>query len=49
MQAAKTAELCKMKLTVDTFPVPVKINVSGPSDSGIMPRAISYPASLMAP
>ena len=34
--------------TCDTFPDPVKIKVRGPKDSGIIPRAISYPASLIA-
>ena len=30
-----------LQLTADTFPVPVKTNVSGPSDLGIIPSAIS--------
>lgn len=32
----------------DTFPEPVKINVNGPIDFGIIPSAISYPQSLTA-
>ena len=32
----------------ETLPVPVNTNVKGPMDLGIIPVAISYPASLTA-
>ena len=32
-------------ITWDTLPLPVKTNVKGPIEGGIMPNAISYPAS----
>lgn len=35
-------------LTLETLPVPVNTNVKGPTDFGISPREISYPASRTA-
>jgi len=35
-------------LTLETLPVPVNTNVKGPTDFGINPSEISYPASRTA-
>ena len=35
----------EVNITWDTFPLPVKTNVKGPKEGGIIPSAISYPAS----
>lgn len=41
-------QLADRILTLDTLPVPVNTNVKGPTDFGISPSEISYPASRTA-
>lgn len=38
----------ELYFTLETLPVPVKQNVTGPIDLGISPMEISYPQSLTA-